>query len=79
MISPSLTDALNEQLKQEKKEDGSNYHRLERSYGFFSRSFTLPATVQADRIKASYKDGVLRLTLPKIEEAKPRQIAVEVN
>lgn len=65
--------------KQEKKEDGSNYHRLERSYGFFSRSFTLPATVQADRIKASYKDGVLRLALPKIEEAKPRQIKVEVN
>jgi HSP20 family protein len=65
--------------KQEKREEESNYHRLERSYGYFSRSFTLPATVKADRIKASYKDGVLCLTLPKIEEAKPRQIAVEIN
>jgi len=65
--------------KQETKSEGSNYHRLERSYGFFSRSFTLPATVKADGIKAAYKDGVLRLTLPKVEEAKPRQIAVDVK
>lgn len=65
--------------KQEKKDEGSNYHRLERSYGFFSRSFTLPATVKSDKIKAAYKDGVLRLSLPKAEEAKPRQIAVEIN
>lgn len=65
--------------KQEKKDEGSNYHRLERSYGFFSRSFTLPVTVQSDKIKAAYKDGVLRLSLPKVEEAKPRQIAVEIN
>jgi HSP20 family protein len=65
--------------KQETKSEGSNYHRLERSYGFFSRSFTLPATVKADGIQAAYKDGVLRLTLPKVEEAKPRQIAVDVK
>lgn len=65
--------------KQETKSEGSNYHRLERSYGFFSRSFTLPATVKTDEIKAAYKDGVLRLTLPKAEEAKPRQIAVDVK
>ncbi|OGG43978.1 MAG: hypothetical protein A3F84_13085 [Candidatus Handelsmanbacteria bacterium RIFCSPLOWO2_12_FULL_64_10] len=65
--------------KQETKSEGSNYHRLERSYGFFSRSFTLPATVKADGIKAAYKDGVLRLTLPKVEEARPRQIAVDVK
>jgi HSP20 family protein len=65
--------------KQETKSEGSNVHRLERSYGFFSRSFTLPATVKADAIKAVYKDGVLRLTLPKVEEARPRQIAVDVK
>ncbi|MBI2950696.1 Hsp20/alpha crystallin family protein, partial [bacterium] len=65
--------------KQETKSEESNVHRLERSYGFFSRSFTLPATVKADGIKAVYKDGVLRLTLPKVEEAKPRQIAVDVK
>lgn len=65
--------------KQETQENGSNVHRLERSYGFFSRSFTLPATVRADAIKAAYKDGVLHLTLPKAEEAKPRRIAVEIN
>lgn len=65
--------------KQETKSEGSNYHRMERAYGFFSRSFTLPATVKADAIKAVYKDGVLRLTLPKVEEARPRQIAVEVK
>jgi len=65
--------------KQEMKSEEGNYHRLERSYGFFSRSFTLPATVKADEIKAVYKDGVLRLTLPKVEEARPRQIAVDVK
>ena len=65
--------------KQETKTEESNVHRLERSYGFFSRSFALPATVKSDKIKAAYKDGVLRLMLPKVEEAKPRQIAVEIN
>lgn len=65
--------------RQEEKTEGSNVHRLERSYGYFSRSFTLPATVRSDAIKAAYKDGVLRLKLPKVEEAKPRQIAVEIN
>lgn len=65
--------------KQGTKSEENNYHRLERSYGFFSRSFALPATVKADAIKAVYKDGVLRLTLPKVEEARPRQIAVDVK
>ena len=53
------------------------YHRSERAYGRFSRSFTLPATVDAHRINASYKDGVLTVRVPQREEAKPRQIAVE--
>jgi HSP20 family protein len=65
--------------KHETKIEENNYHRMERSYGFFSRSFTLPATVKADAIKAVYKDGVLHLTLPKVEEAKPRQIVVDVK
>ena len=55
------------------------YHRSERAYGRFSRSFTLPATVDADRIQASYKDGVLTVRVPQREEAKPRQISVDLN
>ncbi len=53
-------------------------HRYERTYGTFERSFTLPATVDASNIKASYEHGVLTVTLPKAEKAKPRQIAVQV-
>ena len=56
-----------------------NYHRVERSYGAFSRSFTLPNVVDTGNIKAEYRDGVLRMTLPKREEAKPRQIQINVN
>lgn len=53
-----------------------NYQRLERFYGQFSRSFTLPATIDAASISASYKDGVLTIRLPQREEAKPKQIEV---
>ena len=53
-----------------------NYHRLERSYGTFSRSFTLPATIDADKIRAEYRDGILNLTLPKSEKAKPKRIQI---
>ena len=53
-----------------------NFQRMERQYGAFSRSFTIPATVDASRIAASYKDGVLTIRLPQREEAKPKQIAV---
>lgn len=55
-----------------------SYHRVERAYGSFSRSFTLPSVVDTDKIKAEYKDGVLRVTLPKKEEARPKQIAISV-
>lgn len=61
----------------ETKEDG--YHRVERTYGSFARSFTLPTTVNADGVKAEYKDGVLTVTLPPREEAKPRQVQIAVN
>lgn len=56
-----------------------NYQRQERRYGSFSRSFTLPNTVDAGRISASYKDGVLTIRLPQREEARPKQIAVNAE
>ena len=54
-------------------------HRYERTYGAFERSFTLPATVDATNIKATYERGVLTMTLPKVEKARPRQIQVQVT
>jgi len=60
----------------EKKEDSDNYHRVERSYGSFTRSFTLPQTVSAEGATAEYNNGVLRVTLPKREETKARRIQV---
>jgi len=64
--------------KQEKETKKENYHRVERSYGSF-RSFTLPTTVKSDKIDAVYKDGILSVSLPKAEEAKPKQIEVKVK
>ena len=55
------------------------FHRLERQYGSFSRSFTLPATVDAAAVQASYKDGVLTIRLPQREDAKPKQISIGVE
>ncbi|MBI4429670.1 MAG: Hsp20/alpha crystallin family protein [Ignavibacteriales bacterium] len=65
--------------KQEENVKSENYHRFERSYGSFQRSFKLPATVKASDIDAVYKDGILTVTLPKAEEAKPKQIEVKVK
>jgi len=65
--------------KQEKETKKENYHRVERSYGSFQRSFTLPMTVKSDKIDAVYKDGILQIALPKAEEAKPKQIEVKVK
>lgn len=64
--------------KQEKEEKDKSFHRVERSYGSFCRSFTLPTMVQGDKIKANYKDGVLSIALPKVEEAKPKEITIDV-
>jgi HSP20 family protein len=61
----------------EKNDDSDNYHRVERSYGSFTRSFTLPQTVSADGATAEYRNGVLRVTLPKREETKARRIEVK--
>jgi HSP20 family protein len=60
----------------EKTDESDNYHRVERSYGSFTRSFTLPHTVTAEEAKAEYTNGVLRVTLPKREEAKSRRIEI---
>ena len=69
-------------IKGERKFEGDvqqeQFHRVERSYGTFSRSFSLPSTVDASKIAAEYKNGVLTVTLPYREEAKPRTINVEV-
>jgi len=65
--------------KAEKVEEGVEVHRQERYYGKFQRALTLPTPVAADKIKAQYKDGVLTVTLPKVEEAKPKQIDISVN
>ena len=65
--------------KFEKKVDEDNYLRVERAYGSFSRSFSLANTVNTDAIKADYHNGVLTLTIPKREEAKPKQIKVSVG
>jgi HSP20 family protein len=69
-------------IKGEKKVDSNvkdeQFHRIERSYGTFSRSFSLPQTVDTTRVGAEYKNGVLTVKLPLREEAKPRQIKVEV-
>jgi HSP20 family protein len=65
--------------KFEKKVNENNYLRVERSYGAFSRSFSLANTVNSEAIKAEYKNGVLTLTIPKQEEAKPKQIKVNVE
>jgi HSP20 family protein len=62
----------------ERKED-SNYHRIERAYGSFSRSFTLPRSVDASQIVANYRNGVLEIEVPKKEESRPKQISINVN
>ena len=67
------------QRRFEKKVNEDNYLRVERAYGSFSRSFSLANTVNTEAIKADYKDGVLSLSVPKREEAKPKQIKVNVQ
>lgn len=65
--------------KIEQTEKKENYHRIERVFGRFSRSFRLPNTVAQDKIKAKYERGVLTITLPKREETKPRSVTVQVE
>lgn len=62
--------------KFEEEKEGRNYHRLERSYGTFVRSFTLPNNVDRDQIRASFNNGLLEIEMPKRAEARPRQIKI---
>ncbi|HMD53097.1 MAG TPA: Hsp20/alpha crystallin family protein [Phycisphaerae bacterium] len=81
-IEVSLQDGalvISGERKSEKVEEGVEIHRQERFYGKFQRALTLPTPVAAGKVKAQYKDGVLTITLPKTEEAKPKQIDVSVN
>ena len=66
------------QRKQQKEEEGTKYHRIERSYGSFVRTFSLPDVIEAEKVRAEFKDGVLNLHLPKSEKAKPKAIEVKV-
>lgn len=81
-INVSLHDgslSISGERKNEEKYEESEVYRSERFFGRFQRTVSLPATVDAEEIKAQYGDGVLTVTLPKAEEAKPKQIDVQVN
>jgi len=81
-VDISLSDGvltIKGEKKQEREEKEADYHLVERSYGSFVRSVHLPKEVQGDKINASYKDGILRITLPKSEEAKKKEIKIKVE
>lgn len=65
--------------RQFERKDDRNYHRIERAYGSFTRTFTLPRSVDAAQIAASYRNGVLEIEIPKREESRPKQININVN
>ena len=73
------TLTISGERKSEKEDKNKKYHRVERTYGRFERGFSLPDDAQSDRIKADFRDGVLRVHLPKSEKARPKQIEVEVG
>jgi HSP20 family protein len=73
----TLTGKGERKFVQEEKEE--NFHRIERRYGSFVRSFTLPATMETDSAQAKYEDGVLSVTLQKKEAAKPKQVKIEIG
>lgn len=70
---------LHGEKKQEKEEKGKTYHRIERHYGAFNRSFTLPENVDQENVKACFKDGVLSISLKKTKGEKPKAIDVEIK
>jgi len=71
------TLVLRGEKKQVSEKESDTVHRIERFYGTFTRSFTLPSNLDTDKIEARYKDGVLELLIPKAEEAKPRKIQIQ--
>ena len=70
---------LSGEKKSEEEKKDANFYRLERSFGSFCRSFTLPTPVEAEKIKASFKDGILKVTLPKSEKVKPKEIPINIS
>jgi HSP20 family protein len=81
-IDISLSDGvltIKGEKKQEKEEKEADYHLIERSYGAFTRLVKLPKEVQSDKISASYKNGILKVTLPKSEEAKKKEVKIKVE
>jgi HSP20 family protein len=81
-IDISLSDGhltIKGEKRQEKEEKEENYHFIERSYGSFTRSIQLPREVKHDKISASYKNGILKVVLPKSEEAKTKEIKIKVD
>ncbi len=75
----SQTLTMRGEKRQVAEEKTERVHRYERTYGAFERTFALPGTVDADRIEASYADGLLTVTLPKVERARPRQIDIRTK
>ena len=71
--------SISGERKYEKEEKGKKYHRVERAYGSFLRSFTVPEDADGSTVRAEYKDGVLNVHLPKSEKAKPKSIEVKVS
>jgi HSP20 family protein len=78
MLENNVLTIRGEKRKVEEQKE-ERFHKYERAWGVFERSFTLPASIDAERIKASYEGGLLTVILPKVETAKPRQIAVKVE
>jgi len=81
-LEVTLSDGVLEikgEKKREKEENGDNIHRVERYYGSFHRSFVVPEKVEEDKVGASYKDGVLTLTLPKAEGTEAKKIEISAN
>ena len=70
---------LKGERKSESEDQRDGYHRLERSYGSFARAFTLPDSVDPEKVSAEYKDGLLSVTLPKREESKPKKVKIAVK
>jgi HSP20 family protein len=81
-IDISLTGdilSIRGEKKQEKEEKEEDYHLVERNYGSFSRSVRIPAEVESNKIKASYKNGILTITLPKSEKVKAKEVKIKVE
>lgn len=73
------TLVLRGERKFEKDIKEENYHRIERSYGSFSRTFSLPQTVDHSKVSATFKDGLLEIMIPKVKDARPKQIEIKEN